>query len=284
MKDRAVPRPERPTEDVAAYKLLIEYDGGKFQGWQRQGPKQSKEGVRTIAGSLEHSVREAGFRIITLMGAGRTDAGVHALGQVAHLHLDPKRAPRPSELLRAFNDSLPNDIVVRSVTTCPAGFNARRDAIARSYLYQLSRRRSAFGKPFLWWVKRPMDLKKLEQAWTSFEGSHDVSAFADLERGDDPRCHIQRCELLVHGSLVLLRVTATHFLTRQVRRMVGAAVDCATGEADPSRIAQDLARPNETATLGWSERAAPASGLFLEHVRYKHESEIGPLKAIIEVL
>ncbi|HJW09378.1 MAG TPA: hypothetical protein VJ483_07055 [Holophagaceae bacterium] len=277
------PRGKAAPASATPYRLLVEYDGGRFQGWQRQGEKQSKEGVRTVAGSLEYVLHQAGLRVLELAGAGRTDAGVHALGQVAHLHLPAAKAPSARELQRIFNDALPQDITIRSVAPCHPAFHARHEALERSYLYQLSRRRSAFAKPFIWWVKRPLDLSALEQAWRAFEGQRDMAAFADLEPREDSRCRILRCEMAEAGSLVLLRVTAQHFLRRQVRRMVGAAVACALGEAKPADILRDLDHPTPEANLAWGAKAAPAAGLFLERVRYRGDGEIGPLKAMIEV-
>lgn len=272
----------KPTP-FAAFRLLVEYDGSRFQGWQKQGSKQSREGVRTVAGSLEHAVREARLRLVYLGGAGRTDAGVHALGQVAHLHLDAKGAPRPGELRRLLEAALPQDIALRDVRTCPPRFHARHDAVDRSYLYQISHRRSAFGKPWIWWVKRSLDLRRLESAWSAFEGDQDLSAFADLDAEEDGRSRIFRCEMVEVGSLILLRVRATHFFRRQVRRMVGAAVACSLGEEEPRRVIEDLRVPTEAANLFWGAKAAPAAGLFLEAVRYAGDGELGPPSPTITI-
>ncbi len=280
------PRPPgpRPTgAGPAAYRLLVEYDGSKFQGWQRQGPKQTAEGVRTVAGSLEHALREAGCRVIELMGSGRTDAGVHALGQVAHLHLEPKGAPEAKELIRLLDPFLPHDLALREAKACSPKFHARHDAEARTYLYQLSRRRTAFGKPYAWWVKGSLDPRLLDAAWKAFLGNHDLSAFADLEPREDGRCSIQACELVEAGSLVLLRVTATHFFHRQVRRMVGASVACALGKAPLADLRRDIGRPTQEAKLRWGALAAPAAGLFLERVRYGGDGPPPPLQSMIEV-
>jgi tRNA pseudouridine38-40 synthase len=263
---------------LASFRLLIEYDGSRFQGWQKQGASQSREGVRTVAGSIEHVIHDAGLRLVTLGGAGRTDAGVHALGQVAHLHLESKGAPRPGELRRILDSALPQDIAIRDVRTCPPRFHARHDAMDRTYFYQISRRRSAFGKPWIWWVKRSLDLDRLSQAWSAFEGDHDVSAFADLDSEEDGRARLFRCEVTEAGALILLRVQATHFFRRQVRRMVGAAVACALGEEEPRRVQEDLRDPTEAANLFWGAKASPASGLFLETVRYPGDPELGLLK------
>jgi tRNA pseudouridine38-40 synthase len=266
---------------LASFRLLIEYDGGRFQGWQKQGAKQSQEGVRTVAGSLEHVLHAAGLHLVHLGGAGRTDAGVHALGQVAHLHLEGKGAPRPGELRRILDAGLPHDIAIRDLRTCPPRFHARHDAVDRTYLYQISRRRSAFGKPWIWWVKRSLDLDRLARAWTAFQGDQDVSAFADLDTEEDGRVRILHCEVVEAGALVLLRVRATHFYRRLARRMVGAAVACGLGEEEPRRLLEDLQNPTEAANLHWGAKAAPASGLFLEAVRYAGDPEPGPPRSTI---
>ncbi len=266
---------------VTAYRLLIEYDGSRFQGWQRQGYKQTKEGVRTVAGSLEHVLHEAGLRLLYLGGAGRTDAGVHALGQVAHLHLEARNAPRPGELQRILDAALPQDIAIRDLRSCLPRFHARHDAVDRTYLYQISRRRSAFAKPWIWWVKRGLDRDRLAKAWSAFQGDHDVASFADLDPEEDGRVRILSCETAQEGELLLLRVRATHFYRRLVRRMVGAAVACGLGEEEPLRVLEDLRNPTEAANLYWGAKAAPSSGLFLEAVRYSGDPEPGPPRATI---
>ncbi len=268
---------------LASFRLLIEYDGSRFQGWQKQGAKQSREGVRTVAGSIEHVLLEAGLHLVNLGGAGRTDAGVHALGQVAHLHLEAKGAPRPGELRRILDSALPQDIALRDIRNCPPRFHARHDAVDRTYLYQISHRRSAFGKPWIWWVKRGLDPDRLALAWMAFEGKQDVSAFADLDTEEDGRTHIIRCEVSEAGPLSLLRVRATHFYRRLVRRMVGAAVACALGDEEPRRVIEDLRNPTEAANLYWGAKAAPASGLFLESVRYPGDPEPGPPKPTLAI-
>jgi tRNA pseudouridine38-40 synthase len=270
-QERRGPRPQ------GAFRLLLEYDGSRYQGWQKQGPKQTAQGVRTVAGTLERVLFEAGLTVAALGGSGRTDAGVHALGQVAHLQLSG--APlKPWELQRILDEGLPGDVAVRSITPCPREFHARHDALGRTYLYQISRRRTAFAKSSVWWVKPNFDPARLQDAWSRFRGNHDLAAFADLEKGEDPRCQIREVEFLADGALILLRATAGHFLRKQVRRMVGAAVHCALGKDDPERITRDLERPGQEANLHWGATAAPASGLFLEHVQYPGEKGPDPLR------
>jgi tRNA pseudouridine38-40 synthase len=126
-------------------KLTIEYAGTRYSGWQIQ------TNARTVQGELERAVRSAtGGSDFELYGSGRTDAGVHALAQVAHLDV-PSNLP-PDTLRRRINDALPADIVVLRVERVRHRFHARHDAVARSYLYQVARRRTAFAKPCVWWV------------------------------------------------------------------------------------------------------------------------------------
>lgn len=267
-----------------AYRLRVEYDGSRFHGWQKQGERQSAQGIRTVTGALERVLTQAGHRVLTLGGSGRTDAGVHALGQIAHLHLPSAQAPRPQDLQRIFDEGLPSDLAVASIETCGTAFHARHDALERSYLYQLSLRRSAFGKSFLWWVKGRLELARLEEAWGIFAGNHDATAFADLEPGEDPHVQIKRCEFKVEGSLVMLRLSAGFFLRRQVRRMVGATVLCGLGKEKLERLRRDLEQPTNEATLYWAEKAAPAAGLFLERVRYPGDPETPTLQPLLRVL
>lgn len=269
----------KPRGDRATFRLVIEYDGSRFQGWQRQGRGQTAAGVRTVAETLERVLREAGLTVLTLGGSGRTDAGVHALGQVAHLHLGGGAKLAVQDLQMLFDKGLPADVAVRSVESCGSAFHARHDAVARTYLYQLSLRRTALAKPFVWWAKGRLDEARLAACWSAFQGFHSFAAFADLE-DEDPRCEVHRCENAQDGSLLLLRVTASHFLRRQVRRMVGAAVACAQGRAREADLRRDLEAPTPEATARWAALAAPASGLFLEQVHYPGGPEPVPFRPV----
>jgi len=237
---------------VPRYKLTIEYAGTKYSGWQKQ------KNARTVQGEIERAIgvvtRDKTFEF---MGSGRTDAGVHALRQVAHL--DVRKALPAETLRRGVNDELPADIHVLAVDSVPHRFHARHSAIARSYLYQISRRRSAFSKPFVWWVKEPLDLDRMKDAAARFSGMHDFQAFSD----DDPE--EKSTDVLVEdvtigedGDLILVRVGGSHFIWKMVRRMVGVLVEIGKGAADPDAVwSLDAAR-----------LTAPASGLFLERVYY----------------
>ena len=249
------------------YKLTIEYAGTKYSGWQKQ------KNARTVQGELESAIgaatRENTFEFT---GSGRTDAGVHAMRQVAHLDV---RKPLPAETLRrGINDNLAADIHVLAVDSVPHRFHARHGAIARSYLYQVSRRRSAFAKPFVWWVKDPLDLDRMQQAATRFTGMHDFQAFSD----DDPDekstdVLIEDVTLAEDGDLILIRIGGSHFIWKMVRRMVGVLVEIGKGDLDPAAV-QTLLRGRSDLP---AKLTAPASGLFLERVFYQGDQRQWPL-------
>src|SRR3954467_6208713 len=156
---------------MARFKLTVEYTGTRYHGWQAQ------KNARTVAGELQRAITEAtGRDDFELYGSGRTDAGVHALGQVAHLDVMTKL--EPGRLLWGINDLLPADIHVRAIDKVPHRFHARHNAIARSYLYQVSRRRTAFAKPYVWWVRDRLDLSRMQTAAAFFVGMHDFRSFA----------------------------------------------------------------------------------------------------------
>ena len=258
------------------YKLTIEYAGTRYSGWQKQ------KNARTVQGEIERAIgavtREKTFEF---MGSGRTDAGVHALRQVAHLDL---RKGLPAETLRrGINDELPADIHVLAVDSVPHRFHARHAAEARSYLYQISRRRSAFAKPFVWWVREPLDLARMQEAAQRFTGMHDFQAFSD----DDPDekstdVLLDEVTLAEGGDLILVRVGGSHFIWKMVRRMVGVLVAVGKGELEPEAIARLLGGNPEglppPATL-----TAPASGLFLERVFYPGDRRDWPLQPAVPV-
>jgi tRNA pseudouridine38-40 synthase len=243
------------------FKLLIEYAGTRYSGWQIQ------KNARTVQGEIDRAIREVSKRReFELYGSGRTDAGVHALAQVAHLELYTDLPPE--SLRRKLNDELPADIHIRAVDKAPHRFHARHDAIARCYLYQISRRRTAFGKPFVWWVRDTLDVDAMRAAAGAFVGMKNFAAFT----ADDPdekstRVMVDRIEIVEAGALILIRVQGSHFLWKMVRRMVG--VIAAVGRGDLS--VTDAAGLLEEKQAAPAALAAPAAGLFLERVLYKDD-------------
>lgn len=262
---------------VATYRLLLEYDGTRYRGWQEQ------KNARTVAGELRRAILETGADLVDLGGSGRTDAGVHALGQVAHLRL--RRPVEPEALRRAVNDALPADVHVLSLSAEAERFHARHSAVARSYLYQVSRRRTAVAKRFVWWVKRPLDLGRMAAAASRLEGRHDFAAFC--ERPGEQASTIvvvERAAVVEDEALILVRLVASHFLWRMVRRIVGALVRVGAGEMREPAFAALLERPAAGAGRPpVAEWTAPPSGLFLERVLYPGDPPLGPVAAAFPV-
>jgi tRNA pseudouridine38-40 synthase len=255
------------------FRLVIEYAGTRYSGWQIQ------KNARTVAGEIERAVHEVTRRgEFELYGAGRTDAGVHALAQVAHLELYTDVPP--DNLRRRVNDALPADIYIRRLEKVAHRFHARHDAEARSYLYQISRRKTAFFKPYVWWIKEPLDLGRMREAARPFVGMQNYASFSADEPGEkSTKVLVDRLEIADDGDLVLLRIIGSHFLWRMVRRLVGVLAAVGRGELTPTQAAGLLdERSDLPAAL-----TAPASGLFLEAVYYRGDDGPGPLRAVAGV-
>lgn len=252
---------------MPTYRLTVEYDGTKFAGWQVQPQGRTVQGV---LGDVLHRV--TGQHGLVLRGAGRTDAGVHALAQVASLECrEPLAVDR---LLADLQRALPADLAVRELRPLQGRFHPRHDAVLRSYRYQIARRRSAFGKRCTWWVREPIDTRAMAAAAARMVGRHDFAALSRRDSGQKSTIVVvEECRVVDLDELVLVRVVASHFLWGQVRRMVGALVAVGRGEAHPDDVVGWLSGAVEP-----PDDAAPASGLFLERVLYRGEpQELPPL-------
>ena len=255
------------------FRLVIEYAGTRYSGWQIQ------KNAKTVAGEIERAIAEVTRRReFELYGAGRTDAGVHALAQVAHLELYTDLSP--GVLRQRVNDALPTDIHIRAIDKAPHRFHARHDAAARSYLYQISRRKSAFFKPYVWWVKEPLDVGRMRAAAQAFVGMQNYASFSADEPGEkSSKVLVDRLEILEDGDLLLIRIVGSHFLWRMVRRMVGVLAAVGRGDLTTADVSGFLdERSDLPATL-----TAPAAGLFLEAVYYSGDPAPAPVHAIVHV-
>ena len=264
------------------FKLTIEYAGTRYSGWQIQ------KNARTVQGEIDRAVRTATGRIdFELYGSGRTDAGVHALAQVAHLDVSTNL---PADVLRRrLNDELPADINLRAAIVVPHRFHARHDAVSRTYLYQIARRRTAFAKHYVWWVKEPLDLARMRDAARAFVGMRDFQSFAHADPDDDPRDRheasrgkkstivlVDRLEIIEDGDLVLIAIEGSHFLWKMVRRVVGVLVEIGRGGLDPA----DAARFMDESSTAPARLTAPPSGLFLARVAYEGEPRDPAIRAV----
>ena len=257
------------------YRLTIEYEGTRYRGWQEQ------KNARTVAGELRAAIEHVAGRIEDLGGSGRTDAGVHAAAQTAHLRM--ARTMDGQALRMAVNDRLPADIHVLSAAIAPERFHARHSAVSRSYVYQIAVRRTAFAKRFVWWVKRPLDIERMREAATAIPGRHDFVQFCEKPAEQTSTLVVvDGTEVAAAGGLILVRVVASHFLWRMVRRLVGGLVEVGGGDVDIETFRDLLsgsgqAPPNVRPAL-WT---APPSGLFLERALYPGDVALGQLQPIV---
>jgi tRNA pseudouridine38-40 synthase len=262
---------------MPTYRLTLEYEGTRYRGWQEQ------KNARTVAGELRRALEARIGARVELGGAGRTDAGVHALEQVAHLRT--AAALRDLEELAAeVNESLPADVHLLDLSPAPERFHARHQAILRSYLYQVCRRRTALGKRFVWWVRRPLDAPAMASAAAQLAGRHDFAAFC--ERGEEQTSTlvvVERAEVGESGDLVLVRIAASHFLWKMVRRLVGALVAVGAGELDGAGLVDLLAGRTGGGRFRPAEATAPPSGRFLERVIYEGDPPLAPLAPALPV-
>lgn len=258
---------------MARLKLEIEYQGTRYRGWQ------SQKNARTVQGEIAAAVRKAfGEEDFELYGAGRTDAGVHALRQVAHLDL--RKGPAAEILRMRLNDELPPDINVLAVEAAHPSFHARHSAVARSYLYQVSRRRTAFGKNLVWWVRDRLDAASMAKAGALFVGMKDFASFAaDNRKEKSTSVLIERIEIRESGSLILIRIEGSHFLWKMARRIVGVIVEVGRGKLSADEAAHFL----QTDSNRPAELTAPPSGLFLERIYYRGDRRLDRLEPVLKI-
>jgi tRNA pseudouridine38-40 synthase len=242
------------------YKLIIEYDGTPFVGWQIQG-----SGLSVQAVLAEAIARMSGERV-TAFGAGRTDAGVHALGQVAHVDLSKNWDP--DTVRDALNAHLrPHPVAVLAAEQVDGSFDARFAAKRRHYLYRIINRRAdlALDRNRAWRISRPLDHDAMHEAAQRLVGRHDFTTFRAAEcQAKSPIKTLERLDVTRIGELIEVRAAARSFLHRQVRSMVGSLVLVGEGKW----TAEDLSRALETRNRSACGPVAPPEGLYLVCVEY----------------
>ena len=240
-------------------KLILEYDGTAYAGWQRQ-PDQP-----TIQEAVETAIAGVTQLTVPVMGAGRTDAGVHALGQVASFRID--RIMTPREWTRALNAHLPDTIAVRSAALVPDTFHARYSAKGKLYEYRLVSReaRPPLDRQYCWHIHKPLNDAAMNQAAMALIGSHDFSSFQTQPTdNEDPTCRIERLTVIRHGDRLQVEVYADRFLKQMVRSIVGTLVEVGLGKRPPQSLASILDARERSA----AGKTAPPQGLFLMRVDY----------------
>lgn len=256
------------------YRLLIEYDGTPFSGWQRQ---DNALGVQAV---LEEAVFRLTGEDILVQGAGRTDSGVHALGQVAHIDL-----PRdyPVDTVRdALNQHVrPHPITVLEATRVNEDFHARFSATGRAYLYRILNRRPppAVDRGFVWWHARPLDAAAMHDAAQSLIGHHDFSTFRASEcQAQSPMKTLDRLDVSSAGAEIHVVAEARSFLHHQVRNLVGTLALVGEGKWRRKDVEKALAAKDRRA----GGPRAPAEGLYLTHVRYDPDATKNPQPPAID--
>jgi len=274
-----IPRVLTRDRNMPVWKLIIEYDGTRYSGWQEQ------KNSRTVVGEIKKAAADVLRSDVDLDGAGRTDAGVHALAQVARLK--SHRAMSIPKLLRFLNNKLPKDIHVVSAQEIDPRFHPRHDAVRRYYLYQISTRRSAFAKKYIWWLQDNLDFELMKEATSLLVGRHDFERFAD-KRADEGSTIVvvDSAEMMKEGDLYIFRIGASHYLWRMVRRVVGCLVEVGLGNlsvSDFGALIEMSPLKKELSTFSVAAHTAPSSGLFLELVTYKNSELPPPLKPAVPV-
>jgi tRNA pseudouridine38-40 synthase len=242
------------------YRLDLAYDGTDFWGWQIQ------PGSRTVQGAVEAALARVLGTPVRVTGAGRTDRGCHAAGQVAHFDYDGPRSL--GAIAHGLGALLPADVRLKAVAPARAGFDARRSATERAYRYLIARRPSPFDRRTAWALGERLDLAALREASGALLGEHDFRSYAVADRGERTgRCRVVRAEWAIAGGAYQFLIVADRFLTRMVRLLVGALVDVGRGRSVPGAVAARLDRPPRNPRPA----AAPAAGLCLVWVRYGAE-------------
>jgi tRNA pseudouridine38-40 synthase len=246
------------------FKLTIEYDGSAYFGWQRQ------KDPNTLQGTIERALHALTGRNVPLTGSGRTDSGVHALGQVASFRTDTHLIP--GDIHRALNALLPDDIVILSCEEMPADFHARFDAVSKCYRYCLLNRPlpAALGRQYAWHIRKPLDIAAMREPLANLTGTHSFKAFegAGSPRSDSVR-KVHRAQLIEHNSdRIDFEIEGNGFLRHMVRNIVGTLVDIGLGKITP----EDLVKIRDGEDRSEAGITAPAHGLFLVRVDYKNLS------------
>ncbi|MBP5344323.1 MAG: tRNA pseudouridine(38-40) synthase TruA [Alphaproteobacteria bacterium] len=243
------------------YKLLLEYDGTPFIGWQKQAGNLSVQGV------LETALKTALRETIIVWGSGRTDAGVHALGQVAHF--ETEQSIDTYKLFESLNALVrPYPIVIRAIEQTADTFHARFSAKQRSYVYKIQNTpypAVALTNLRAWWIRTPLDIDKMQQAANLLLGKHDFSTFRASEcQAKSPVKTLDTCEIKKNGENVEIWVSAKSFLHHQVRNIAGALVRVGTDKWS----VQDFKKAFEACDRTKGAETAPAHGLYFVQVKY----------------
>ena len=242
------------------YKMVLEYDGSRYAGWQRLRTES-----QTIQGKLEMVLSRYAGMPVEIHGSGRTDAGVHAKGQVANFYLEDKRAPE--EIRLYCNTYLPEDIRVLTVEEAPLRFHSRLNARSKTYVYriEMGEKRSVFTRRYTYGLGKPLDLERMKQAADYLIGTHDFKSFCGNKKMKKTTVRtLMKVEFQVSGSELAIRYTGNGFLQYMVRIMTGTLIEVGLDVRNPETMPAVL----EACSREAAGFTAPPEGLCLEKVRY----------------
>jgi tRNA pseudouridine38-40 synthase len=260
MTERKLQGRKNEKNQLVRYRLVVEFDGTNFSGWQKQND------ARSVQGDLIKGCEQVFGSVLDLQGCGRTDSGVHGLNYVAHL--ETRQSQSLQGLVGRLNEALPKDLAVVAVEKAAPAFHARHNCIGRSYLYQLFTRKSAFGKRYGWWIQAPLNYQLMGEAASLMVGFHDFAAFAEKpELKKSTKVLVHAVNVFTHEGRVVVRVAGSHFLWHMVRRMVGLLVEVGCGRIPKEEITTLL----QSGHGDVARFTAPAAGLFFEQGFYDEE-------------
>lgn len=246
------------------YKILFQYDGTSYNGFQKQGNTHN-----TIQEKLENILEKMCGVPVEIHASGRTDAGVHAKGQVANFHIDNSLIPdmTPLDIMNYINNYLPKDITILNIEIVPPRFHSRLNAISKTYVYHidLNPKADVFRQRYSLSHPQPLDINAMKQATTLLVGTHDFIAFSSLKKTKKSTIRtISDISLDLEDGELLITYTGNGFLYNMVRILTGTLIYVGEGKLKPDDISQIFSQNNKSLTGG----IAPSKGLFLEKVRY----------------
>jgi tRNA pseudouridine38-40 synthase len=246
---------------VTRYKITIAYDGTAYNGWQRQ---REAPGVSTVQKEIERAAGHIVSHPVTVSGTSRTDAGVHAIGQVAAMNVES--TIDPPRLRRAINSRLPPDILIRSLEKTSLDFDVRSAKHKRyRYLIWRDQDRPVFYRHYMYHFYKDLELTPMQRACSNFVGEHDFKAFQGSgDKRDNTVRRIFACTIHQRGPLIVFAVEGSGFLYHMVRSMVGTVLEIGTGRGTPERVG-DVIASRDRQLAGF---CAPAQGLHLQWVRF----------------
>ncbi len=245
---------------VRNYKIILQYDGSRYDGWQKQGNTE-----KTVQGKLEQVLERLSGSPVVVHGSGRTDAGVHAHGQTANFHMETELSEK--ELMQYLNQYLPEDIEVLSLDIVKDRFHSRLNAVEKTYVYhiEMGPKKDVFQRKYIYGLGKELDIERMEEAAVSLMGSHDFKSFcANKKMKKSTVRTLTDISFCQKGTKLTVSYTGDGFLHHMVRILMGTLIEVGLGERKPEEMKEILLKEDRQAA-GYT---APAEGLFLERVVY----------------